>query len=140
MLTKKIFKTSSSADMVRLYVNVQFQVKPLSTGTSSSQTKKFFLQKMLERTLSKCVPSFKSLAQVKVKKEQQEEEEQYYIKAEVLIWLKFQITVEPITNSRRTHFLERDNVNLEQGNPKKIILFQNWGARALWIFKHSISG
>ena len=28
--------TSPSADMVRLYVNVQFQVKPLSTGTSSS--------------------------------------------------------------------------------------------------------
>ena len=83
--------------MVRLYVNVQFKVKPLSAGTSSSRTKKFFLQKMLEWTPSKCEPSFKSLAQVKVKKEQQEEEEQYYIKAEVLIWLKFQITVEPIT-------------------------------------------
>ena len=26
--------------MVRLYVNVQFKVKPLSTGTSSSRTKK----------------------------------------------------------------------------------------------------
>ena len=38
-------KTSPSADMVRLYVNVQFQVKPLSTGTSSSQTKKKFPQK-----------------------------------------------------------------------------------------------
>ena len=33
-------KTSPSADMVRLYVNVQFKVKPLSTGTSSSRTKK----------------------------------------------------------------------------------------------------
>ena len=31
--------------MVRLYVNVQFQVKPLSTGTSSSQTKKKFPKK-----------------------------------------------------------------------------------------------
>ena len=30
--------------MVRLYVNVQFQVKPLSTGTSSSQTKKNVLK------------------------------------------------------------------------------------------------
>ena len=39
---KYINITSPSADMVRLYVNVQFQVKPLSTGTSSSQTKKFF--------------------------------------------------------------------------------------------------
>ncbi len=28
--------------MVQLYVNVQFQVKPLSTGTSSSRTKKKF--------------------------------------------------------------------------------------------------
>ena len=28
--------------MVRLYVNVQFQVKPLSTGTSSSRTIFFF--------------------------------------------------------------------------------------------------
>ena len=35
-------QTSPSADMVRLYVNVQFQVKPLSTGTSSSRTKKIF--------------------------------------------------------------------------------------------------
>jgi len=33
---------SPSADMVRLYVNVQFQVKPLNTGTGSSQTKKIF--------------------------------------------------------------------------------------------------
>ena len=33
--------------MVRLYVNVQFQVKPLSTGTSSSRTKKKF-QKCLD--------------------------------------------------------------------------------------------
>ena len=41
--------------MVRLYVNVQFQVKPLSTGTgtgtgtgtSSSRTKKKFLKKCL---------------------------------------------------------------------------------------------
>ena len=30
--------------MVRLYVNVQFQVKPLSTGTSLSQNKKKFPQ------------------------------------------------------------------------------------------------
>ena len=36
----KITITSPSADMVRLYVNFQFQVKPLSTGTSSSRTKK----------------------------------------------------------------------------------------------------
>ena len=35
-------RTSSSADMVRLHVNVQFQVKSLSTGKSSSQTKKKF--------------------------------------------------------------------------------------------------
>ena len=34
--------TSPSADMVRLYVNVQFQVTPLSTGTSSSRSQKLF--------------------------------------------------------------------------------------------------
>ena len=39
--------TSPSADMVRLYVNVQFQVKPLSTDTCSSQKKKKILQKCL---------------------------------------------------------------------------------------------
>ena len=33
--------------MVRLFVNVQFIFKPLSTSTSSSRTKKFFWQKML---------------------------------------------------------------------------------------------
>ena len=38
--------TSPSADMVRLNVNVQFQVKPLSAGTSSSRTH-FFFQKNL---------------------------------------------------------------------------------------------
>ncbi len=37
--------TSPSAYMVRLYVNVQFQAKPLSRGTSSSQTKQKFPQK-----------------------------------------------------------------------------------------------
>ena len=40
-------KTSPSAYMVRLYVNVQFQVKPLSTGISSSRTKKKIFQKCL---------------------------------------------------------------------------------------------
>ena len=46
VLGRKLYKgiyleeTSPSADMVRLYVNVQFQVKRLSTGTSSGQTKK----------------------------------------------------------------------------------------------------
>jgi len=38
----KLVITSPSADMVRLYINVQFQVNPLSTGTSSSRTKKNF--------------------------------------------------------------------------------------------------
>ena len=33
-------ETSPSADVVRLYVNVQVQVKALSTGTSSSRTTK----------------------------------------------------------------------------------------------------
>ena len=37
--------------MVRLYVNVQFQVNPLSTGTSSSQTKKI-LQQIIIDTLN----------------------------------------------------------------------------------------
>ena len=40
-LCKHTTITSPSAYMVRLYVNVQFKVKPLSTGTSSSRTKKF---------------------------------------------------------------------------------------------------
>ena len=59
-------RTSPSADMVRLNVNVQFQVKPLSTGASSSRTK-FFFSKMLVWTPSRCVPSLESLAQVLVK-------------------------------------------------------------------------
>ena len=49
-LAKVQINTSPSADMIRLYVNVQFQVKPLSTGTSSSQTKKKFPQKCLYGT------------------------------------------------------------------------------------------
>ena len=49
---------------LQIYVNVQFQVKPLSTGTSSSRTKKFYWQKMLVWTPSRCVPSFKSLEPV----------------------------------------------------------------------------
>ena len=32
--------TSPSADMVRLYINVQFKVKPLSTGTGTSLSEK----------------------------------------------------------------------------------------------------
>ena len=54
--------------MVRQYVNVQFQVKPLSTGTSSSRTKYDF-SKMLAWTPPRCVPSLESLAQVKFKLE-----------------------------------------------------------------------
>ena len=46
MKWQKQKQTSPSAYMVQLYVNVQFQVKPLTTGTSSSQTK-FFSQKCL---------------------------------------------------------------------------------------------
>ena len=42
-----LISTSPSADMVRLYVNVQFQVKPLSTGTSSSRTQKKISPKRL---------------------------------------------------------------------------------------------
>ena len=41
-LKTELTNTSPSADMVQLCVNVQFQVKPLSTGTSSSQTQKKF--------------------------------------------------------------------------------------------------
>ena len=37
---KKVSRRSPSADMVQLYVKFQFQVKPLSTGISSSRTKK----------------------------------------------------------------------------------------------------
>ena len=47
--------------MVRLYVNVQFKVKPLSTGIS--RTKKN-LQKMFGWTTPTCVQSLESLAQV----------------------------------------------------------------------------
>ena len=43
--------TSPMADMVRLYVNVLFQVKPLRTGTISSRTKKKFFQKCLHGPL-----------------------------------------------------------------------------------------
>ncbi len=57
-------KTSPSAYMVRLYLNVQFQVKPLSTGTSSSQTKKKKTQKMFGWTTPTCVQSLESVAQV----------------------------------------------------------------------------
>ena len=53
--------------MVCLYVNVKFQVKPLITGTSSSQTKNSFSSKMLAWTLPRCVPSLESLAQIKFK-------------------------------------------------------------------------
>ena len=45
--------TSPSADMVRLGVKVQVQVEP-----------KKFCQKFFQLTLPRCVPSFKSLAQV----------------------------------------------------------------------------
>ena len=45
--------TSPSADM---YVNVQFQGKPLSTGTSSSQTNFFFKNDCME--LSKLCAKF----------------------------------------------------------------------------------
>ena len=55
--------TSPSADMVRLYVNVQFQVKPLSTGISSSRTKKNSSKNAcIDHT--RYVPSLESLAQV----------------------------------------------------------------------------
>ena len=50
--------------MVRQYVNVQFQVKPLSTGTSSSQTKKNFL-KNTSMCPPRCVPSLESIARKK---------------------------------------------------------------------------
>ena len=59
----KNIQTSPSAYMVRLYVNVQFQVKPLSTGTSSSQTKKSFL-KNTSMAPPRCVPSLESIARV----------------------------------------------------------------------------
>ena len=55
----RVTKTSTSADMVWLYVNVPFQVKPLSW----SWPKKIFSQKILLFP-PRCVPSFKSLAQV----------------------------------------------------------------------------
>ena len=66
-VTTQHILTSPSAYMVRLYVNVQFQVKPLSTGISSSRTKKFFWQKMIVWTPSRCVPSCKSLGPLQVK-------------------------------------------------------------------------
>ena len=47
LLKVRIYQTSPSTDMVRLYVNVQFQVKPLSTGTISSRNKIFFFSKIL---------------------------------------------------------------------------------------------
>ena len=46
-----------------IYLNVQFQVEPLITGISSSQTK-FVLSKMLVWTPTRCVPSLESVAQV----------------------------------------------------------------------------
>ena len=54
--------------MVRLYVNVQFQVKPLSTGTRSSRTQQFFLKNAFMDPQGfygppRCVPSLESLAQ-----------------------------------------------------------------------------
>ena len=49
--------TSPSADMVRLGVKVQVQ-------SSSSSRTQFFFQKILELAPLRCVPSFKSLAQV----------------------------------------------------------------------------
>ena len=51
--------------MVRLYVNVQFQVKPLSAGTSSSQTKKKNSQKLLQLTPLMYVPNLLILAKSK---------------------------------------------------------------------------
>ena len=59
----KINNTSLSADMVWLYVNVQFQVKPLIIGASLSQTKKKF-SKNVCMDPPRCVPSLESLAQV----------------------------------------------------------------------------
>ena len=52
-----------SADMVRLCVNIQFQVKPLSTGTRLSQTKIIFFKNACVDP-PRCVPSLESLAQV----------------------------------------------------------------------------
>ena len=46
----KVTTTSSSADMVRLYVNAQFQVKPLITGTSSNRTKTSIFEKKIGST------------------------------------------------------------------------------------------
>ena len=59
--------------MVQLYVNDQCQVKPLSTGRSSSRT--IFL-KILVWTPPRCVPSLESIAQLYVKKEEEEREEE----------------------------------------------------------------
>ena len=59
----KNIQTSPSAYMVRLYVNVQFQVKPLSTGISSSRTKKKS-SKNACMDPPRYVPSLESLAQV----------------------------------------------------------------------------
>ena len=62
-LAKVQINTSPSADMIRLYVNVQFQVKPLITGTSLSRTKKNS-PKMFGWTTPTCVQSLESLALV----------------------------------------------------------------------------
>ena len=56
--------TSPSADMVQLYVNVQFKVKPLSTCTSSRQTKniKFKSNQKKNFTKNSCIDTPKGFA------------------------------------------------------------------------------